>query len=233
MRTTSTYLIVLLLISCNPKETAPMEVKVSGALMEIMHQGKIGATIQLDTLNATNLYGLGALDSLKGEVMVLNEQSFVSTVKNDSLLMSQSISIKASLFVYSYVSTWDTLNIYSFDDMATLVMAQIKERNQQEPLPFILIGSPALVKYHVINFDPEVSDISNHKEGAYIGELDNEPITLLGFYATAAQGIYTHHDSNVHMHMMNETNSVMGHVDTLESGNEMIYLLLPSRETRN
>jgi acetolactate decarboxylase len=229
MRTTSIYLIVLLLISCNPKETAQTEVKVSGALMEIMHQGKIGATIQLDTLNATNLYGLGALDSLKGEVMVLNEQSFVSTVKNDSLLMSQSISIKASLFVYSYVSTWDTLNIYSFDDMATLVMAQIKERNQQEPLPFILIGSPALVKYHVINFDPEVSDISNHKECAYIGELDNEPITLLGFYATAAQGIYTHHDSNVHMHMMNETNSVMGHVDELNAGSGNFTLLLPRR----
>ena len=227
MRIASKYLMILLLVSCNPKETfAPIQVNVSGALREIMHQGKLAATIGLDTLDMQNMYGLGALDSLKGEVMVLNGVPFKSAVVDSTVTMIQSSS-GASLFVYSQVKMWDTLSVDSFDDISELVRSKIEERNQTEPTPFILLGSPAQINYHVINFDPEVSDISNHKEGAFNGAFTNEPVILLGFYATNAKGQYTHHDSNVHMHVIDEAKTMMGHVDDLLPGTGNFKLLLP------
>jgi len=60
--------LVILLSSC--KTDHEVNVKYSGALMEIM-AGNIASTISLDSLKKMeNVYALGALEDLKGEIQI-------------------------------------------------------------------------------------------------------------------------------------------------------------------
>lgn len=219
--------IVMGLIACDQKESYKMDIKVSGELRAIMHQGKVDATISTDTLNLKNLYGLGALDSLSGEVMILNGTVYQSSVINDSLILSADKPASACLLIYSHVLSWDTLAVGNNQDLNALLIEQAKELNLIEPFPFILTGTPASVGYHVVNFDAKTDDISNHKESAFNDQISNEMVSILGFYSTQSKGVYTHHDSDVHMHVIDVNRSIMGHVDNLDLGNGKFYLLMP------
>ena len=64
------FFAILLLVSASAIEVP--EVKVSGAMKNIMMQGDLSAHINLDTLNKTHLFGLGPAASLKGEIMILD-----------------------------------------------------------------------------------------------------------------------------------------------------------------
>ena len=55
-------------------------------------------------------------------------------------------------------------------------------------------------------------------------ELNDEDVAILGFFSTAHQGIFTHHDSYVHMHLITKDASKMGHLDELEIGQMKLFL---------
>lgn len=211
---------------CQKNETNKIEVKVAGELRAIMHQGKMQANIGLDSVSLEDLVGLGAYENLNGELLVMNGKVFHSFVQNDSLVVASNKKAKATLFVSAKVQAWDTIKVAG-NDVTQLVYQHASKAGLNEPFPFQLIGSMESVDYHVINFDPGNSDISNHKEGALKGQLKGEQVTILGFYSTQAKGIYTHHDSDVHMHVISKGRPVMGHVDGLVIGDQMFNLLLP------
>ena len=88
-------------------------------------------------------------------------------------------------------------------------------------------GSFPHLQYHVINFDANLGTISNHREGAYEGQLRGEQVTILGFYSRQHEGLFTHHGSYTHMHVRNQQGTVMGHLDEIELGSSTFTLLLP------
>ena len=50
-------------------------------------------------------------------------------------------------------------------------------------------------------------------------------IDILGFYSEAHKGVFTHHDSNLHMHFKTETVNLAGHVDYIFLGSNMTLKL--------
>ncbi|SNT18347.1 acetolactate decarboxylase [Ekhidna lutea] len=227
MRNMYFILIALFLLACSKPNEYPI-VKNIGELRKIMHQGEFQARVSLDTLVKKELYGLGAQDSLSGEILVIDGEVFRSYLKNDTLITQTDQSVKATLFVYTSVTAWDTVD---FSGISDIELQLEKSQDLSKAFPFILLGSPS-VDYHVINFNPKNGDISKHKEGAFRGSIQNEPLTILGFYSKEAKGIYTHHDSNLHMHVINTDRSVMGHVDQINIEGRNMKLILP-REVRN
>ncbi len=221
------YIIQFLIMSflgCSNPEELP-QVSNIGELRLIMHQGQFEARVKLDTLIKKGTYGLGALDSLAGELLVLDGEVFKSQVESDSLVTRRDPFSKATLFVYSSVSSWDTLEYSGISDLEN---ALGRRKELSKSFPFILIGNPRL-DYHVINFDSETADFSKHKEGAFRGSFEGELITILGFYSTNAKGIYTHHDSNLHMHVINDNKTIMGHVDQIFLKGSSYKLLIPKQ----
>lgn len=216
------FLIISFLGCSSPMEELP-RVSNIGELRLIMHQGKFEARVSLDTLVKKGTYGLGAVDSLKGELLVLDGEIFKSHIESDSLSTIKNQWSSTTLFVYTSVSSWDTLEYSGFSDIENLL-----ERNQNlsKSFPFLLLGNPSL-DYHVINFDSERGDFSKHKEGAFRGSLEYELVTILGFYSTNAKGVYTHHDSNLHMHVINADQTIMGHVDHIDLNSGSYKLLIP------
>jgi hypothetical protein len=55
--------------------------------------------------------------------------------------------------------------------------------------------------------------------------LESRAVDVIGFYSKLHTGIFTHHDSYAHMHVVTADKKVSGHVDQLSAGGEMrLYL---------
>jgi len=62
-------------------------VKVVGAMKEVMWKGKLSGTIDLDTLsNKQHLFGLGPVEYLAGEILIIDGKAYRSTVLTDSTM---------------------------------------------------------------------------------------------------------------------------------------------------
>ena len=88
-------LLTIGLISCNStpnekntEETATYsDIKIVGAMKNVMWKGELGSSIDLDTISDKNgLYGLGPVSYLTGELLVNNGKSYVSKVTSDSTM---------------------------------------------------------------------------------------------------------------------------------------------------
>ncbi len=105
-------LLATMLISITTISHLP-EVKVAGAMRNIMRDGDLSAHINLDTLNKTHIYGLGPVAGLKGELVVIDGKIY-STYKEGSKLVSQQNKISlAAMLVYSKVEKWKEISIQS------------------------------------------------------------------------------------------------------------------------
>lgn len=211
---------------------ASPEVKVTGAMKNVMMKGDLSAHIDIDTLQKQHLYGLGPVAQLKGEIMILDGKVF-STEKHATQLVSTEDKIsKAALLVYSHVAQWKAVTlkttIKNYVALEKLVEATAKTSGYDIEIPFAfkIEASPQILSFHVIDWkDGTVHTMENHKQFAYSGKLKNEKVWLLGFYSTHHQGVFTHHTTYMHVHMMDEKTKTVGHLDELElNGTVTIYL---------
>ncbi|MBC7921791.1 MAG: alpha-acetolactate decarboxylase, partial [Ferruginibacter sp.] len=91
--------------------------------------------------------------------------------------------------------------------------------------PFLVKGS-ASARFHIVNkTDHQLHTPESHRHSQVHFKAD-QPLTLLGFYSEQAQGIFTHHDSHLHVHLTTDDNQRSGHVEAVELKPGM-RLLLP------
>ncbi len=219
--------LALVLVAC--AEGVPYEVQHAGAMKKIKHEGDFSAQISLDTLAMEHLFALGAVENLKGEITVLDGSIYVSEVADSMVVNVKKVAVPATLLAYSYISDWETISINIETTLEAAIEKVVKEKNIAQPLPFKIAMTPYRVNYHIINFDSRNGDRANHKSGALNDVLSKRRVTLLGFYATDARGIYTHHDSNVHLHFVEESTGLTGHVDELDLGTDQVKLMIPKQ----
>lgn len=216
--------LAILVASCESKakEDKKTEVKHSGALRTIM-SGNIQSTISLDSLsNKKSLYSLGAMENLKGEIQIFNSKPSNSLVMDSSLQINDSYDVKSALLVYAEIEEWNEFNIDnvgSKEDLESLIFETAKTNgvNINEPFPFLIIGTPASLDWHVINWidGDTIHTHKKHKESGLNGRLTNREVEILGFYSTKHKAVFTHHTTNMHMHFKTVNNSVSGHIDDL------------------
>ncbi len=217
-----TLLVVVTLISCQSQDNklTTVQVNYSGALKTIM-SGDISATISLDSLeNKDHLYALGAVENLKGEIQIFDGKPSNSFVTNDSLQISNTYDINASLLVYSQVEEWDSFQIDEVlmkSELEAKIFELAKSNNldTQNPFPFLIEGTVSSLDWHVINWKEGdmVHNHKKHKDSGLNSKLNKTDVLILGFHSTKHKAIFTHHTTNMHMHFKTIDNSLAGHVD--------------------
>jgi len=229
----ASLIIILFINSCQLKDKKNIKVKVkySGALKTIM-SGDIQSVISLDSLNKKNLYALGAVENLKGEIQIFDSQPSNSYVINDNLQINDSYNIKASLLVYAVVEEWNTFkieNIKTKTDLEDRIFSIAKSNgiDVENPFPFLLEGSIASIDWHVINWkdNDKIHTHKKHKESGLKGNLENKEVQIIGFYSTKHKAVFTHHTTNIHLHFKTKDNTVAGHIDDLLFDNEITLKL--------
>ena len=104
--------------------------------------------------------------------------------------------------------------------------------NTDEAFPFMLKGNIDSIEWHVINAKEAIAQ--NHdayKAAGLKGTGQYKAASVLGFYSNQHEGIFTHHGSYLHMHFINEEESVMGHVDALKNDGSL-SLWLPKMKSK-
>jgi acetolactate decarboxylase len=231
-------LIALGLISCSTpateshsKDTASYpDIQVVGTMKRVMWNGELDSRIDLDTLaNKNGLYGLGPQMGLKGELMINDGICYLSKVTADSsITVEKGYAVSAPFFVYAHVNKWEEeelpANIKSIQAIEIYLEQQTKA--MKRPFAFKLVGKIKKAVIHIQNL-PTGSKVSSPEE-AHQGQVDyrleNENAEIIGFFSTNHQGVFTHHDSYVHMHLITADKSKMGHLDEIEIDSMKLFL---------
>lgn len=235
-------LIVIVLIGCNStgkksqitNETQSI-VQIVGAMKNVMWKGELAGTINLDTIkNKNGLYGLGPVEYLTGELLIIDGKSYSSTVLADSSIsVKETYQTKAPFLVYINQIDWsvETLpsNIKTIKDLEKFI--DNKKLDFNRPFVFKLKGQIENADIHIQNL-PKGTKVSSPEE-AHQGQvnysLKNNTVDIVGFFSTDHKGVFTHHDSNVHMHLITNDRKKMGHLDKVTFGNGTIQLYLPKK----
>ena len=226
------------LISCNSTseekstdktETFP-DIKIVGAMKNVMWKGELGSRIDLDSIsNKNGLYGLGPASYLQGELLINNGQSYLSKVTSDSTMsVEKTFEASAPFFVYGNVNAWNEIDLPS--EIRTIQNLEKfiddKTTDFKRPFAFKLIGHLSSAIVHIQNL-PEGTNVSSPDE-AHQGQTNyniaNEDAEIIGFFSTEHKGVFTHHDSFLHMHLITKDESKMGHLDELKIEEMKLYL---------
>lgn len=231
-------ILALAMVGCNTTQSkdsskdgdVDADIKVVGAMKNVMRKGDLSDRIHLDTISdKEGLYGLGPLSYLTGELLINNGKSYVSKVTSDSTMVTeQRFDVSAPFLVYANVREWTEVALPSKIKTIRDVEAFIDDRTSdfKRPFAFKLKGQIASADIHIQNL-PEVTKVSSPEE-AHQGQtnytLNNEDAEIIGFFSTEHQGVFTHHDTFLHMHLITADESKMGHLDELEIGKMTLYL---------
>jgi acetolactate decarboxylase len=216
-------------ISSKDTETYP-NIKIVGAMQHVMWKGELGDSIDIDTISDKNgLYGLGPVSFLTGEILINNGDSYVSKVTSDSTMtVEKSFNVSAPFFVYTNVEEWSVIElppaIKTIKDVEKFI--DEKTTNYKRPFAFKLSGQVSEVIIHSQNLPKgtKVSSPDDAHQGQTNYELSNEEAEIIGFFSTEHKGVFTHHDSFLHMHLITKDKRKMGHLDKLKIGKMKLYL---------
>jgi acetolactate decarboxylase len=209
-------------------------VKITGAMLNVMHLGLLYGTINLDTIvNKKHLYGLGPIEYLKGEILIDDGHSYLSKVAADgSITMEETYKVKAPFFVSENVDKWEEVSlpdyIQTIPQLETFLDATTKDHSR--PFAFRVTATIENAAIHIVNLpdgtavnSPE--DVQQHEHHFIVKNTDSE---LIGFFSTQHQGIFTHHDTYVHIHLITSDKKKMGHAESFVIKKGTAKLFLPA-----
>jgi len=233
IKTTLLGLTILTLTNCTTQaQKTTNEVKIVGEMKNVMWKGQLYGNIKLDTIaNKTNLYGLGPVEYLAGEILIIDGKSYKSTVTSDTTMkVEETYDIKAPFFGYANISKWTEQTLPDSIQTIQQLETYLDKVTKNSPRPFIfkLTGTVEQATIHIVNL-PKGSKVSSPDEahkGQKNYELINEQADIVGFFSTEHKAIFTHHDTFLHMHLMTTDKQKMGHLDKVlfKKGTMKLYL---------
>ena len=201
------------------------EVRVHGALRAMFHEGQTGAIVTLDAIVPNpDLYAVGALAELGGEITIVGGKTYLSYPEGADKTRTEMISrtnVGAALLVAAEVPAWHSMTTersIRFEELEEAIaeLATSAGMSLDERFPFLLEGDFEDLQWHVIDGSRLVSGGTSHEdhlEASTQVRLDRTSATLVGFYSSGDQGVFTHMGARTHIHCVLEEPLATGHVD--------------------
>ena len=200
-------------------KTANNDIKIVGAMKNVMWKGQLYGTIDLDTIaNKKHLYGFGPVEYLSGELLIVDGKSYKSTVINETIMkVEETYKVKAPFFAYVNIENWAVQKLPDSIQTNQQLETYLNDisKTAKRPFMFKIKGTVESASIHIVNL-PKGSKVSSPEE-AHKGQtnyhLQNEPSEIIGFFSTEHKAIFTHHDTFLHMHLITNDESKIGHID--------------------
>lgn len=228
--------VLALLAVCHAPLLLPAQqpVTVVGQMRNVMWKGELQGTLRLDTLSdIPHLYGLGPVEFLTGEILLLDGHAYIATVWTDTTMrVEETFRVKAPFFGYASVPRWTEHNLP--DSIRTLPQLEryLDRITASFPRPFFfrLEGTADHALIHVVNLPggAEVHSPDDAHRGQRNYRITAEPVEILGFFSTTHQAIFTHHDTFLHCHLITADHRKMGHLDEVMLQPGTVKLFLPA-----
>lgn len=207
-------------------------IKIVSAMKNIMWKGELGASIQLDTISdKEGLYGIGPVSYLRGEILINDGITYVSKVQSDTtMIVEKTDDITAPFFVYTNVTEWTETELPQEIKNIKDLEEYVDERSKNIARPFVLklVGEVKSATIHIQNLavGTKVSSPEEAHQGQVKYPLEREKVEIVGFFSTEHQGVFTHHDTYLHLHLMTQDELKMGHLDDVEFADMRLFLPL-------
>lgn len=196
-----------------------------GELRAVLKEGETQGRVELARAAEPGTYGLGAVEGLRGEVLVLDGEVWVSRAASPEAVGPAGPPLEgeqATLLAVAQVESWSESALPAAANIALLerqVLGAVEsaDLDRSAPVPFIIEGTAVELELHVLNGACPFADPPPAAERApYRAALGHTEVTLVGLYAEGAAGVLTHHGSSLHVHVLTGgPASVVGHVDGL------------------
>ena len=207
-----------------PKGGEPTyRVKSGGEMRTVMQKGNLEAHMDCATLRELKgLYALGPVEGLKGEITILDGKPSITTVKDGKPVVGEDWP-KACFLVYAQVERWQTVGlpegVETLEHLQEFVQTSAKKAGLDtgKPFPFLVTGTPKRVKYHVVwktDGQPHTKEL--HAKAKLPFEVAERVVQMVGFYSDKHHGVFTHHDTNIHVHARTTDGKDAGHVDAVD-----------------
>jgi acetolactate decarboxylase len=205
-----------------------VKVEVQGVLHDIMHDNKTVAVAALAPPSGSHTYALGPLAGLAGEFAVVDDVVWVSKPGPEGTPRTTrgAAGEQACLVVSAQVPRWKRIALEAdvpFDrfDATIRRMAERHGVDVSQPFPFLVEGTVADLAWHVIDGTKAAVAPPDHLRPPHEahralspnGVLGSATAVLVGFYSTGHRGVFTHHDSDTHVHAVVDEPPLAAHVD--------------------
>lgn len=201
-------------------------IDVFGTMHEVMMQGATQGRVELAPLQGDpQLVGVGALEGLAGEVVLLDGVAWCTRAGKLGALETHAGAekgVRATLLATARVEHWISLPVpagLAASGIEGFVAQAAREHGlaHTQTFPFLITGSFTNVRAHVLN---------GRCPWAGSGPPETEPVRrllplaagrLVGFYTELPPGTITHVGEKTHVHLLvKEGESLVAHVDELQ-----------------
>lgn len=203
----------------------------TGAMRNTMFNGQLSALIALDSVAVPGTYGIGPVEHLRGELLLLDGHCYVSTATSDSTMkVMERTDAGAPFFVQQRVMKWTTVDLPdSVTDLGTLDTFLTNTYGALKmPFAFKLVGIIEQVDVHLVDVPPGTT--VNGPDDAHAHNkhysITDRAVDALGFFSTQHKAVFTHHDTNIHVHAITTDRSWMGHVELMRFDPRTVVLTI-------
>lgn len=216
--------------------TMPTQAQViaTGSLRATMWEGQLTGLISMDSLAVAGTFGLGPLEYLQGEITLMDGRSFISYMENDStVVVEEQMQVSAPFFVHQLVAEWEEValadKVIDLPSLDAFLSKRFVDR--EAPFFFRLRGKVTEGTAHVMDVPPGTT--INGPSDAHFSQkhftVKAAEVELIGVFSTKHKTVFTHHDSNIHVHLITADRALMGHLDQLrmDPGTMRLEVALP------
>jgi acetolactate decarboxylase len=222
MNTFFTLVAILFLTFLGKAQVGSNQIIVTDEMFNTMWRGELNAKIKIDTIKPRNgLYGLGPMAMLQGEILILNGTCYSAMVLDETHMQIDSHGVVgAPFFAHGFVQQWKAVKLPgSVKTHIALEKFLDKRFKKQKGAKFFKIeGRIEEATIHLVNLPlgTPVKQPKDAHKGKTTYKVYDKEVELLGFYSSEHRQIFTHHDTNLHMHLITKDRSKMGHVDSIQ-----------------
>jgi len=226
-------LIFSLIAACDHRHV--VTVTRVGELENLIRDGDLSSHARLEDFKDQNdLYAIGTVTNNEGFITILGGRSFTSYVDtNKNARIDSSYNAEATLLLYSHVEKWKPFEIpkkvITWKQLEQLISNQANKYNvsRTKAFPFMLEGTAAELNWHVLNWRPNIKEITYKKilTLGVSGRIADEKIVAIGFYSKDPKEIFVHQETVLHIHFINEKHTLSGRIENMKlDGRMTLYL---------
>lgn len=209
-----------------------------GQMRAVMREGKSEPRVDLaEAVAGPHGFAVGAAAGLHGEVTIRDGEVWVTRVvagRPEAAGPRPRIGDRATLLTIAHVRAWSE-SVLSGAVEGSALEAMIERRARErgidtsKPFPFRVEGGVASLDMHVVNgFCPHGGgELSEANQPWRFAGAPPARTSIVGFFASGAEGVMTHHGTAIHAHAIFETDAgmVTGHVDAMRLAPGAVLLL--------
>ena len=205
-----------------------MLVQWSGSLRAVLRENNVSSYFSLASLvGLPEVYGLGPVEGLRGELTLLNSVCFLSTVEEGRVVVRQGLEGGACFFVYAQVKSWREVSLP--EDVTSDASLERFLSSFEGPMPFLLQGRARVLHAHVIyKTNDAPHNPAEHDRAKVHAVYEEQEIECIGFYSRQHREVFTPPHRDIHIHFVSRDKTLSGHVDRLEFSPSSLKLYLPA-----